>query len=542
MKGWRISLQVKFCLLAIFVLLLAFVPSLWYASEFSRQAVLEAERRNFDSMTTLVRANIQSYYAGLHGAERPPHAPGPQGTGGSWSVEWEAFILREIQDELDALTEDCRRAVGILSGQGKLLAVGEAARHAGAPDFPPELLAEARQGKVVEMREEFHSEPHDGLPAVDNLLYRIAYIPELDWFLVTAANVGTLKAPGAALAQRMALTGLAAVLLSIAGALLLTRRLVRPLRHLTNEALLLAATDFSDTHLPRAFTDETNQALTQRRDEVGSLAQAFAHMGKSLHTNVRRLMDMTAAKERLQGELNAARQIQRGILPVAAHLTQCPGLAVAAELDAAQETAGDLYDVLPLPGGKTALIIGDVSGKGMPAALFMTMTVSLTRAALLQGLAPAAVLDYVNTALAASNPQSMFVTLWVGIFDPASGMLEYANGGHCPPLLWRNTEGAVEELEHLAGPLLGIFEGEDYTGARLLLASGDLCLLYSDGVTEAMNATQELFGLSRLRTCFGRHTQEAPATLLTAILAEVAAFRGRAEVNDDSTLLCFTRS
>jgi sigma-B regulation protein RsbU (phosphoserine phosphatase) len=228
-----------------------------------------------------------------------------------------------------------------------------------------------------------------------------------------------------------------------------------------------------------------------------------------------------------------------GILPVAdapAH----PDCLVASFLEPAKEVGGDLFDFFQVADGRQALIIGDVSDKGVPAALFMSMTVTLVRFALAQISDPAEVMTRINDRLSENNPGCMFVTLFIGIFDPATGELEYANGGHCQPLV-TGPDGSVHAIDGMSGPVVGAMGGMPYKLHRTVLGAGETCLLYSDGVSEAMDEERRLFGEDRIEGLLAAHGGDTPEEILRRVHEAIESHRGTAAQSDDITMLCFTR-
>jgi sigma-B regulation protein RsbU (phosphoserine phosphatase) len=262
-------------------------------------------------------------------------------------------------------------------------------------------------------------------------------------------------------------------------------------------------------------------------------------MGRALDQNIRTLMETTTVKQRMEGELNAARDIQMGILPASDAPTH-PDCLVASFLEPAKEVGGDLFDFFQVADGRQAIVIGDVSDKGVPAALFMSMTVTLVRFALAQISDPAEVMTRINDRLSENNPGCMFVTLFIGIFDPATGEFEYANGGHCQPLV-AGRDGSVRAIEGMSGPVVGAMGGMLYAPQRTVLGEGETCLLYSDGVSEAMDEERNLFGEDRVEKLLAEHCGDTPDEILQHIYEAIAAHRGTAAQSDDITMLCFTR-
>ncbi|AAS94361.1 HAMP domain protein (plasmid) [Nitratidesulfovibrio vulgaris str. Hildenborough] len=444
----------------------------------------------------------------------------------------EQQIIRSLQEKFATLKLSGSGYIALLSGRGEVLA------HEGNPlgrsdgTIPADALATARAQGRVEVVSAASS-------PLGQAIFRIAYFKALDWYVVSAAPVAEIEAPTNALVRKLSFLAAIAVLVSLAATLGITARLIAPLRMLTRKAHALSSLDFS---APDAATFAAEGLFTRRSDEVGQLARAFAFMGEALSRNVRALMETTAAKERIQGELDAARDIQMGILPAPDACPVRPGFSAHAFLEPAKEVGGDLYDFLTAPDGRQVFVIGDVSGKGVPAALFMAMVVTLCRYAVAQGLSPAEAMMRVNAQLAQNNPGCMFVTLFIAAFDPQTGVLEYANGGHCQPCVV-DCEGTAPpfELEGISGPMVGAFEDVDYEGFTATLEEGQTCLVYTDGVTEAMNPALELFDMVRLHDVVAAHRASTPADMLTGVHEALLAFRGEAEQSDDITMLSFTR-
>lgn len=444
----------------------------------------------------------------------------------------EQQIIRSLQEKFATLKLSGSGYIALLSGRGEVLAHEGNPLGRGNGTIPADALATARAQGRVEVVSAASS-------PLGQAIFRIAYFKALDWFVVSAAPVAEIEAPTNALVRKLLLLAAFAVLVSLAATLGITARLIAPLRMLTRKAHALSSLDFS---APDAATFAAEGLFTRRSDEVGQLARAFAFMGEALSRNVRALMETTAAKERIQGELDAARDIQMGILPAPDACPVRPGFTAHAFLEPAKEVGGDLYDFLTAPDGRQVFVIGDVSGKGVPAALFMAMVVTLCRYAVAQGLPPAEAMMRVNAQLAQNNPGCMFVTLFIAAFDPQTGVLEYANGGHCPPCVV-DCEGTTPpfELEGISGPMVGAFEDVDYEGFTATLEEGQTCLVYTDGVTEAMNTALELFDMPRLHDVVAAHRASTPADMLKGAHEALLAFRGEAEQSDDITMLCFTR-
>ncbi len=249
-------------------------------------------------------------------------------------------------------------------------------------------------------------------------------------------------------------------------------------------------------------------------------------------------------RERLAHEMLIARLIQQTLLP--RDVPTPPGWQTTAYYQPARAVGGDFYDFIPFRNGQLGLIVGDVTDKGVPAALVMAMTRSVLRAAARRLVDPARVLRRLNDVLYPDIPRSMFVTCFYAILDPASGRLRYANAGHDLPYRWHNGAGAaagagvVSELRATGMPL-GLMPGMRYEEQETLLAPGESVLFYSDGLVEAHSPQGELFGFPRLKTLL----QEARAgdDVITFLMNQLAAFTGPAwEQEDDVTLMVLHRS
>lgn len=238
-------------------------------------------------------------------------------------------------------------------------------------------------------------------------------------------------------------------------------------------------------------------------------------------------------KGKMEVELATARQIQQSMLPNS--LPNLPGWELAAHWQPALAVSGDFYDVVPLPDGRLALIVGDVSDKGVPAALLMTVTVSMLRAAAVSAPSPSALLTQVNNLLCPEIPMGMFVTCHVSFLNPVTGQVEMASAGHCRPLLRQS--GEVTEI-HTQGLALGIFEDIVYQTDHVQIEPGSALLLFSDGLNEAHNPDGEMFGLPAVQAVFA----QAGNCLIDDILLGLQMFTGPGQDSeDDITLISLLR-
>ena len=256
----------------------------------------------------------------------------------------------------------------------------------------------------------------------------------------------------------------------------------------------------------------------------------------------RRIAELRALEdERREKDLAMAKSIQTNALP--SRFPPYPNLAdridIFARMITAKEVGGDFYDFYFAGSGKLALVIADVSGKGIPAALFMMRAKATVQSYLKSGLGIVEAVGKTNHRLTANNDANMFVTMWIGIVDLATGEVEYVNAGHNPPLVKR-ADGSVEYLTAKSGPPLAVADGVGFRRQSLALGPGDGLLLYTDGVTEATNRAKELYGEGRLlRTMQGLLGTRDAGSLIDGILKSVGDFVDGAEQADDITLFGF---
>jgi sigma-B regulation protein RsbU (phosphoserine phosphatase) len=318
-----------------------------------------------------------------------------------------------------------------------------------------------------------------------------------------------------------ALGGLALLTLVV---VLLSRRLTRPLGALAGSADEMATGNL-DARLPAVET----------RDEIGRLTHAFHHMRDSLKAYIRDLAETTAAKERLESELKVARRIQADMLPRPRAGGPDDGYELAAALIPARAVGGDLFDHFR-DGERVFFLVGDVSGKGVPAALFMARTKTIFEALAAREADPGAILAAANHNLCAENDAGMFVTAVCGVLDVASGELTFALAGHDPPVLIP-AEGDPEPLQVEGGRVLGLLEGSDYPVNRLRLGHRDAVVMYTDGVSEAQDAEGGFFELDRVVETLRQHRHEDAKAVTETLLEAVRSFAGEAPQSDDITLM-----
>ena len=241
----------------------------------------------------------------------------------------------------------------------------------------------------------------------------------------------------------------------------------------------------------------------------------------------------------LENELSVGRSMQQAILPTS--FPQTEAFQVFANMEPARDVGGDFFDILNLPDQRTGLAIADVSGKGVPAALFMMSSRTLLKGAAIGRTSPSDVLTEVNELLNENNETSMFVTLFFAIYDPSTGVLTYSNAGHNPPLII-HADGSHTQFGTTAGVALGVVPGIEYTQDQIRLQPGDMAIFYTDGVTEAENVDQDQFGLDQLAALFAEVPPTSARDASDTVFQAVEAFSGDAPQFDDITCLTLYRS
>ena len=249
-----------------------------------------------------------------------------------------------------------------------------------------------------------------------------------------------------------------------------------------------------------------------------------------------RLAQVEHERERIEQELRVARSIQQASLPK--EVPTLEGWQISPYYQPAREVGGDFYDFFELGERRLGVVVGDATGKGVPAALVMASARSMLRAVAQASESPGVVLGRVNDALVTDIPSNMFVTCFYAILDPMSGTLSYANAGHDLPYLRHGSD--AQELRARGMPL-GLMSGMDYEEGEVSLAEGECVLFHSDGLVEAHNPKGEMFGFPRLRALVAEHGEER--SLGDFLLEELYSFVGESwEQEDDITLLTLKRS
>ena len=246
--------------------------------------------------------------------------------------------------------------------------------------------------------------------------------------------------------------------------------------------------------------------------------------------------------ESIKGDLAIAREIQQAILPriFPPFPENAEQLDIAALMNAAKDVGGDFYDFFRIDDQRIGFVVADVSGKGVPAAIFMAVSRTLIRATGVRGVSPAECISYSNELLAQESANSMFVTAFYGIYNLTTGQVTYTNAGHNPPYLMK-ADGTILQLPFSSDLVVGAIDDFKYSEETLQLEHGDTLLLYTDGVTEAVNSGDEEFGEQRLQAVLAQLTSNSSQDIIERIKACVSDFAGEAEQSDDITLLAIKR-
>lgn len=312
--------------------------------------------------------------------------------------------------------------------------------------------------------------------------------------------------------------------------------LVKPIRNLALSAGKLVQKKEEDSQNETKVFEES---VITSKDEIGYLYKSLVQMEFNMNQYIIHLMEVTTEKERIGAELNVATQIQADMLPnIFPAFPDRKEFDIFASMTPAKEVGGDFYDFFMVDEEHLAIIMADVSGKGVPAALFMVIAKTLIKNHVQNKETPAEVLHNVNNQLCENNEVGMFVTAWLGIINVCTGHVDYVNAGHNYPLVLREN-GEVEWVKCRPSLVLGGMENIKYRQHELELEPGDTLYLYTDGVTEALNKELELYGDERLEAVMSKPECRAmnPEMLINSMMENVYHFADGAEQADDITML-----
>lgn len=318
------------------------------------------------------------------------------------------------------------------------------------------------------------------------------------------------------------------LLLATVAALFLAGRIVKPVEQMTKRINEMGASD-------EVFVMED---LYRTNDEIEVLAESFETLSKRTKDYIAKITHITAENERIGTELALATQIQADMLPnIFPAFPDRPDFDIYATMTPAKEVGGDFYDFFLIDDTHLGMVMADVSGKGVPAALFMMISKILVQNYAMTGRPPAEVLEAVNNQICSNNREEMFVTVWFGVLDTTTGKIVAANAGHeYPTIMMPN--GEFELLKDKHGFVIGGMEGIKYKEYEIQLAPGSKLFLYTDGVPEATDANNELFGTDRMLEALNSDINATPEHILENVRSAVDGFVKEAQQFDDLTMLC----
>jgi sigma-B regulation protein RsbU (phosphoserine phosphatase) len=348
-------------------------------------------------------------------------------------------------------------------------------------------------------------------------------IPTSGWSLGVLFPQTELMSDMNTLSKNVSVLGLLGILILVLIIVLIAGTITRPLRRLANKTKDIAKGNL-DCEMPP----------TKSGDEVGRLTDSFKYMKNALKKYITKLTETTAIKERMESELKVGHDIQMGIVPKV--FPERAEFTIHALLEPAREVGGDLYDFFFVDDDHLCFVIGDVSGKGVPAALFMAMTITLIKATAKTVSDPAEIIRRVNKELSHDNDSCMFVTVFLGILNLKSGYLRYVNAGHNPPLIIRD-EKPPEFLSAPSSTIVGVEENAPYLQESVTLKGGDTLYIYTDGITEAFNEKGEMFTEENLKKELSLHRRDSVRLMAQKTLAKVKAHSAGVPQSDDITLL-----
>ncbi len=319
----------------------------------------------------------------------------------------------------------------------------------------------------------------------------------------------------------------AILILAVAAALTLARAIVKPIERMTARIGEIKDSD-------HAFEMENSY---RTGDEIEVLAESFATLSKHAREYIAQITRITAEKERIGAELELATKIQADMLPnIYPAFPDREEFDIYATMTPAKEVGGDFYDFFLIDDDHLGLVMADVSGKGVPAALFMMMSKILVSNYAMMGMSPAKVLEQVNAQICKNNEEEMFVTVWFGVLEISTGKVTAANAGHEYPII-KKADGSFELFKDKHGFVIGGMDGMRYKEYEFTLEKGGALFLYTDGVAEATNAANELFGIERMLEALNAEPEAAPKKLLGNMQKAVDGFVGDAPQFDDLTML-----
>ncbi len=315
----------------------------------------------------------------------------------------------------------------------------------------------------------------------------------------------------------------------------LDKRVLNNIKKLSNAAA--GYSQVADT----GYNEETSYFKNvdiNTEDELEDLWETMVNMEKDISGAMKKIKESSAKEARISTELEVARKIQMDALPsVFPAFPDRTEFDIYGNMTPAKEISGDFYDFFIIDENHLGMVIADVSGKGVPAALFMMISKRLLRIRTMDGGTPAKILFDINNILCEENAESMFVTVWLGIMDTRTGEVVAANAGHEYPFI-TDESGTFKVYKDPHGLMCGAMEGVEYTDYTFTIPKGGKLFVYTDGVTEAQNVAEELFGMERLGESLNKYADKSPKEVIDGMHTQIAAFEGESEQFDDITMLC----
>lgn len=475
----------------------------------AKSVVQEAHQREID--TEVFK------YVGVAGVDKPRIV----------QVGYNANFLRQLRQRM-GLT----RLVNQLVSAGGIIAIRVLDKNMDTVEYAERVeggkLPEPTARELANFRE-LASQGHSDAYLEGSLLKVVAPIGQEGGELQGGAIVVDLPTDHirAAIQNRIRLAiVLSALVLSIGSVIAIfgAKTISAPITELTAMTQRIAGGDF------------TQRIAISAKNEIGALAGSFNEMTRRLNESIENLKTTTAAKERIESELKIAHEIQMSMVPkIFPPFPERNEFDIFATLVPAKEVGGDLYDFFFLDDDHLCFAVGDVSGKGVPASLFMAVTKTLFRATAATSIAPGEILARLNAEICRDNESCMFVTFFCAVLNIRTGQVDFSNGGHNRP--YHLHGGAPQALENPGGRALGIAEQSRYASGRLMLAPGEALLLYTDGVTEAMDASETFYSDQRLKRFLASHGDSSPGQMIGDLVGEVRQFVGAAAQSDDITVL-----
>ena len=391
-----------------------------------------------------------------------------------------------------------------------------------------------------------------GIAATDQAYYAYAPVDGIDWILgvyfptsviteKTDDITAVISENTSDTAQSIQNSILLAITIFVAGFIIIVigvyfiskvfaDRVVQPLQILQKDVQMISEGNLE--HRAKIIQD----------DEIGELANAFNNMSASLQEYIKNLSSVMAEKERIGAELNVATQIQADMLPsIFPAFPEREEFDIYATMQPAKEVGGDFYDFFLIDDDHLAVVIADVSGKGVPAALFMVIAKTLLKNRAQMGDSPAKVLEVVNNQLCENNKAEMFVTVWFGVMQISTGKVVAANAGHEKPII-RKADGEFEIFKDKHGFVMGGMEGMKYKEYEFEIEKGGCLFVYTDGVPEATSSDSELFGMERLVQVLNEEKDAPLPDILKSVKGSIDKFVKDAPQFDDITMLALYRA